>query len=132
MGIDVGRHHAKTLGNKEIPLAILSRTLAQIMRNPNNIILYGKEGLRMIVLVSLIVLLGHLFPRFFAWCIPTSPFINPRRACAGGLLYLSCVCIMTFSATTFVSTLEFRYVRVYYRLLNSWIFHKPFRSEVMA
>ena len=60
---------------------------------------------------------------------------NPRRACAGGLLYLSCVSVMTFSATSFVSTLESRYVRVDYRLFlifNSWIFDKPFRSEVMA
>ena len=81
--------------------------------------------------------------------IQTAPrvlhFINPRRACAGGLLYLSCVSVsvclyvcvsvMTFSATSFVSTLESRYVGVDYRLFlifNSWIFDKPFRSEVMA
>ena len=46
-----------------------------------------------------------------------------------------CLSVMTFSATSFVSTREFRYVRVYYRLFlifNSWIFDKPFRSEVMA
>ena len=46
-----------------------------------------------------------------------------------------CVSVMTFSATSFVSTLEFRYVRVYYRLFlifYSWIFDKPFCSEVMA
>ena len=46
-----------------------------------------------------------------------------------------CLSVMTFSATSFVSTLEFRYVRVYYRLFlifNSSIFDKPFRSEVMA
>ena len=29
MNIDVGMHHAKNRGNKEIPLAILSRILAQ-------------------------------------------------------------------------------------------------------
>ena len=67
--------------------------------------------------------------------------INPRRACAGGLLYLSCVSVcvcvsvMTFSATSFVSTLESRYIRVDYRLFlifNSWIFDKPFCSEVMV
>ena len=46
----------------------------------------------------------------------TFGIINPRRACAGGLLYLSCVSVMTFSATSFVSTLESRYVRVDYRL----------------
>ena len=46
-----------------------------------------------------------------------------------------CLSVMTFLATSFVSTLEFRYVRVYYRLFlifNSWVFDKPFRSEVMA
>ena len=57
--------------------------------------------------------------------------INPRRACAGGLLYLSCVSVsvMTFSATSFVSTLKSRYVGVDYRLFlifNSWILDKPF------
>ena len=29
MNMDVGKHHAKNRGNKEIPLAILSRILAQ-------------------------------------------------------------------------------------------------------
>ena len=57
MNMDVGMHHAKNRGNKEIPLAILSRILAQ----PS---LYSLgTGLRMIVLVSLIVLLRG-FPCF--------------------------------------------------------------------
>ena len=43
--------------------------------------------------------------------------------------------VMTFSATSFDSTLKSRYVGVDYRLFlifNSWIFDKPFHSEVMA
>ena len=41
-----------------------------IMRNPLPELC--REGLRMIVPVSLIVLLrGFLVSRFFAWCIPT-------------------------------------------------------------
>ena len=70
--------------------------------------------------------------------------VNPRRACAGGLRYLSClvclsvsVClsVTTLAATSFVLTLKVRYVGVYYRLFldfNSWIFDKTFRSKVMA
>ena len=51
-------HHAKNRGNKDIPLAILSRILAQSCVTPPYIIqAKGREGLRMIVLVSLIVLL---------------------------------------------------------------------------
>ena len=64
---------------------------------------------------------------------------NPRRACAEGLWYLSCVCVClsvtTLSATSVVSTLKMRYVGVYRRRIlvgNSWIFDKTFRSEVMA
>ena len=61
--MDVGIHHAKNRGNKEIPLAILSRILAQ-----SCVILcldyVCREGLRMIVLVSLIVLLRG-FPYFY-------------------------------------------------------------------
>ena len=49
-------HHAKNRGNKEIPLAILSRILySTIMRNP--LAELCREGLRMLVLVSLTVLL---------------------------------------------------------------------------
>ena len=47
-----------------------------------------------------------------------------------------CVCVslsvMTFSATSFVSTLESRYIRVDYRLFlifNLWIFDKPLWRE---
>ena len=56
-----GMHHAKNLGNKEIPLAILSRILAQSCVTPPYII--KAKGLHVIVLVSLIVLLGG-FPCF--------------------------------------------------------------------
>ena len=67
--------------------------------------------------------------------------VNPRRACAGGLRYLSCVCVSvclsvtTLSATSVVSTLKMRYVGVCRRLFsvfNSWIFDKSFRSKVMS
>ena len=58
MNMDVGMHHAKNRGNKEIPLAILSRILAQ-----SCVPELCREGLRMIVLVSLIVLLRG-FPCF--------------------------------------------------------------------
>ena len=67
--------------------------------------------------------------------------INPRRACAGGLRYLSCVCVCmsvrTPAPTSLVSTLKMRYIHVgvYLRLFsgfNSWIFDKTFRSGVMA
>ena len=47
-------HHAKNPGNKEIPLAILSRILAQSCVTLPYI--YSGKGLRMIVLVTLRVL----------------------------------------------------------------------------
>ena len=56
---------------EKIPLTILSRILAQsCITLCLNIC---SEGLRMIVLESLIVLLRwiSLFPRFFTWCIPS-------------------------------------------------------------
>ena len=61
MNVDVGMHHAKIRGNKEIPLAILSKDTSTIMRNPS--LHDSGKGLRMIVLVSLIVLLRG-FPCF--------------------------------------------------------------------
>ena len=74
MNMDVGMHHAKNRGNKD-PLSNTIKDTSTIMRNPLPELC--REGLRMIVLVSLIVLLrGSLFPRFFAWCIPTSIFIH--------------------------------------------------------
>ena len=57
MNMDVGMHHAKNRGNKEIPL---SRILAQSCVTLPELC---REGLRMIVLVSLIVLLRG-FPCF--------------------------------------------------------------------
>ena len=60
--MNVGMHHANNRGYKEIPLAILSRILAQsYVANPLPELC--REGLRMIVLVSLIVLLRG-FPCF--------------------------------------------------------------------
>ena len=49
-------HHAKNCGNKEIPLAIVSRILPQSCVTPPYII--ETKGLHMIVLISLIVMLG--------------------------------------------------------------------------
>ena len=54
--------------------------------------------------------------------------LTPRRACAGGLRYLSCVClsslsvclclsVTTLAATSVVSMLKMRYVGVYLRFL---------------
>ena len=47
----------------------------------------------MIVLVSLIVLLRELlvFPLFFAWCIPTSPFIQVNDFYTCYTYFLLCV-----------------------------------------
>ena len=48
---------------------------------------------------------------------------------------LVCLSVTTLSATSVISTLKKRYVRVCPRLFsvfNSWIFDKSFRSEVMA
>ena len=56
-----GMHHAKNCGHKEIPLAILSRILAQACETPLPELC--RKGLRMLVLVSLIVLLRG-FPCF--------------------------------------------------------------------
>ena len=75
-------HNAKNHGNKVIPLAILSRILAQSCVTPPYII--KAKGLRMIVLVSLIVLLKGL-PCFHDFRIvhpiPTSPFIQLNDFC---------------------------------------------------
>ena len=52
------------------PLSNTIKDTSTIMRNPFALC---RDGLRMIVLVSLIVFLRGLpcFPRFFAWCIPS-------------------------------------------------------------
>ena len=75
-------HHAKNRGNKVIPLAILSRILAQSCVTPPYII--KASGLRMIVLVSLIVLLRGLPCSMIVRMvhpIPTSPFIQLNDFC---------------------------------------------------
>ena len=94
-------HHAKNRGNKEIPLAILSRILAQsCITLCLNIC---REGLRMIVLVSLIVLLNG-FPCFHDFrmvhLIPTSPFIQLNDFCTcSTFFYGSCVYVYIHTAT---------------------------------
>ena len=72
MGCTMQKNRRNKLGN---PLSNTIKDTSTIMRNPFALC---REGLRMIVLVSLIVLLRglpSLFPRFFAWCIP---FLHPH------------------------------------------------------
>ena len=64
---------------------------------------------------------------------PLALVINPRRACAGGLRYLSCVSV----CYDFFGYIFHFYagIQIRYRLcviFNSLIFDKPFRSKVMA
>ena len=71
--MDVGMHHAKNRGNKEIPLAILSRILAQ-----SSVTLPTEFRQRVThdcasILDSIAKGISS-FPRFLAWCIPTSIF----------------------------------------------------------
>ena len=73
--MDVGMHHAKNHGNKDISLAILSRILAQscvtLCLNYVGRVTHDCAGI-----LDSIVKGISLFPRFFAWCIPTSIFIQ--------------------------------------------------------
>ena len=75
MNMDVGMHHAKNRGNKEIPLAILSRILAQscvtLCLNYVGRVTHDCAGILDSIAKGI-----SLFPRFFAWCIPTSIFIQ--------------------------------------------------------
>ena len=68
-------HHAKNRGNKEIPLAILSRILAQscVTLCLNYV---GRVTHDCASILDSIAKGISLFPRFFAWCIPTSIFIQ--------------------------------------------------------
>ena len=63
-------------------------------------------------------------------------FLNPRRACAARVTLCVClsVClsVTALAATAFVSACNQRHLRHYFRLFNSWIFEKAFRSKVMA
>ena len=67
---------------------------------------------------------------------PLSSSFNPRRACAARVALCVCVSVClsvtALAATAFVSTCNERHLRHYYRLFNSWIFDKAFRSKVMA
>ena len=67
--VGMGCTMRKNRGNKVIPLSILARILAQSCVA----LCLSREGLRMIVLVSLLVLLRGLpcFHDFFPWCIPS-------------------------------------------------------------
>ena len=77
MNMDVGMHHAKNRGNKEIPLAILSRILdlAQSCVTPPYMVQHRVTHDCVSILDSIAKGIS-LFPRFFAWCIPTSIFID--------------------------------------------------------
>ena len=81
--MDVGMHHAKNRGNKEVLLAILSRILAQscVALCLNYV---GRVTHDCASILDSIAKVISLFPRFFAWCIapcekcsiPTSIFIQ--------------------------------------------------------
>ena len=64
-------HHAKNRGNKEIPLAIISRILVQscVTLCLNYV---GRVTHDCASILDIIAKGISLFPRFFAWCIPTS------------------------------------------------------------
>ena len=96
MNGDVGMHHAKNRGNKVIPLAILSRILAQSCVTPPYII--KAKGLRMIVLVSLIVLLRGL-PCFHDFSHGAS--LHPHS------LNDFCTCICTTASENFYKPVFF-------------------------
>ena len=74
-------HHAKNRGNKEIPLAILSRILAQscVTLCLNYV---GRVTHDCASILDSIAKGISLFPRFFAWCIPTSIFLNDFYTCS--------------------------------------------------
>ena len=73
-----------------------------------------------------------VYTRPVLWPVLPCIVVNPRRACAGGLRYLSCVSVCrsvglsvtTLAATSFVLTLKVRYVGVYYNF--SWILIRGF------
>ena len=68
-------HHVKNCGNKEIPLAILSRILAQpcvtLCLNYVGRVTHDCASISDSIAKGI-----SLFPQFFAWCIPTSIFIQ--------------------------------------------------------
>ena len=70
----------KNRGNKEIPLAILSRILAQSYVT----LFLNYVGRVMHDCASILDSIAKgisLFPRFFTWCIPTSMFIQLNDFC---------------------------------------------------
>ena len=77
MNMDVGMHHAKNRGNKEISLAILSKILAQsCVTLPELYVGRGYAAHDCASIFDSIAKEISLFPRFFAWCIPSSIFIQ--------------------------------------------------------
>ena len=84
MNMDVGMQHAKNRGNKEIPLAILSRILAQSCVT----LCLNYVGRVTHDCVDSIAKGISLFPRFFTWCIPTSIFIQLND-------FYTCICKTT-------------------------------------
>ena len=54
------------------------------------------------------------------------------RVCTYVCVCVVCLFVRTPAPTSLVSTLKMRYVGVYLRLFNAWIFDKSFRSKVMA
>ena len=75
-------HHAKNRGNKEIPLAIPSRILAQsCVTLCLNYMYVGRVTHDCASILDGIAKGISLFPRFFAWCIPTSIFIQLNEFC---------------------------------------------------
>ena len=63
--------------------------------------------------------------------------INPRRACAGGLRYLVCVCVcvcvsVCLSVTILAKASLAKKEIVQHWYLSSWIFEKNLHSKVMA
>ena len=78
--LNVGMHHAKNRGKKEIPVAIPSRILAQLCATLclNYV---GRVTHACASILDGIAKGISLFPRFFAWCIPTSIFIQLNDFC---------------------------------------------------
>ena len=82
-------HHAKNLGNKEIPLAILSRILALSCVTPPYIIKAKGFTHDCASILDSIARGISLFPRFFTWCIPS---LHPHS-------FNFCTCIYIYAHT---------------------------------
>ena len=97
-------HHAKNRGNKEFPLAILSRILAQscVTLCLNYV---GRVTHDCASILDSIAKGNSLFPRFFAWCIPTSIFIlNDFYTCSTYFLWFAYKRSYTRAAIIYAAT----------------------------